>query len=114
MRGGQPGDRRAGVVWHTQGSGKSFSMVFFAQKVLRKITGNWSFVVVTDRVELDDQIAGLHAYLKTLPPAKELGHWHWPAAPASARSIRVTTLSRPYSLMKAPMRGPCSLPSSTS
>ena len=51
------GHGRGGVFWQTQGSGKSFSMVFFAQKVLRKITGNWSFVVVTDRVELDDQIA---------------------------------------------------------
>ncbi|PKN43786.1 MAG: deoxyribonuclease HsdR, partial [Deltaproteobacteria bacterium HGW-Deltaproteobacteria-20] len=48
---------RAGVFWQTQGSGKSFSMVFFAQKVLRKITGNWTFVIVTDRVELDQQIA---------------------------------------------------------
>jgi type I restriction enzyme R subunit len=45
------------VFWQTQGSGKSFSMVFFAQKVLRKVTGNWTFVVVTDRVELDEQIA---------------------------------------------------------
>jgi type I restriction enzyme R subunit len=45
------------VFWQTQGSGKSFSMVFFAQKVLRKISGNWTFVVVTDRVELDEQIA---------------------------------------------------------
>jgi type I restriction enzyme R subunit len=48
---------RAGVFWQTQGSGKSFSMVFFAQKVLRKVAGNWTFVVVTDRVELDEQIA---------------------------------------------------------
>ncbi|MEQ9363466.1 MAG: type I restriction endonuclease subunit R [Leptospirales bacterium] len=48
---------RAGVFWQTQGSGKSFSMVFFAQKILRKLAGNWTFVVVTDRVELDDQIA---------------------------------------------------------
>ena len=45
------------MFWQTQGSGKSFSMVFFAQKVLRKVPGNWTFVVVTDRVELDDQIA---------------------------------------------------------
>ena len=51
------GHGRGGVFWQTQGSGKSFSMVFFAQKVLRKLAGNWSFVVVTDRVELDDQIA---------------------------------------------------------
>jgi type I restriction enzyme R subunit len=51
------GHGRGGVFWQTQGSGKSFSMVFFAQKVLRKVAGNWSFVVVTDRVELDEQIA---------------------------------------------------------
>jgi type I restriction enzyme R subunit len=51
------GDGRAGVFWQTQGSGKSFSMVFFSQKVHRKLPGNWSFVVVADRVELDDQIA---------------------------------------------------------
>ncbi|MCC6822188.1 MAG: type I restriction endonuclease subunit R, partial [Verrucomicrobia subdivision 3 bacterium] len=51
------GHGRGGVFWQTQGSGKSFSMVFFAQKVLRRVAGNWTFVVVTDRVELDDQIA---------------------------------------------------------
>jgi type I restriction enzyme R subunit len=51
------GHGRGGVFWQTQGSGKSFSMVFFAQKVLRRLAGNWTFVVVTDRVELDDQIA---------------------------------------------------------
>ena len=52
------GDNRGklGVFWHTQGSGKSISMIFFAQKVLRKVPGNWTFVVVTDRKELDDQI----------------------------------------------------------
>ena len=47
---------RLGVFWHTQGSGKSISMIFFSQKVLRKIPGNWSFVVVTDRKDLDEQI----------------------------------------------------------
>lgn len=51
------GHGRGGVFWHTQGSGKSLSMVFFSQKVLRKVEGNWTFVVVTDRVELDEQIA---------------------------------------------------------
>ncbi len=51
------GHGRGGVFWQTQGSGKSFSMVFFAQKVLRKLAGNWTFVIITDRVELDDQIA---------------------------------------------------------
>lgn len=53
----EAGHGRGGVFWQTQGSGKSFSMVFFAQKVLRKLAGNWTFVVVTDRVELDEQIA---------------------------------------------------------
>lgn len=47
---------RLGVFWHTQGSGKSLSMGFFASKVLRKMPGNWTFVIVTDRTELDDQI----------------------------------------------------------
>ncbi|MBP7795237.1 MAG: type I restriction endonuclease subunit R [Elusimicrobiales bacterium] len=46
---------RLGVFWHTQGSGKTESMVFFSQKILRKIPGNWTFVVVTDRNELDEQ-----------------------------------------------------------
>lgn len=49
--------KRLGVFWHTQGSGKSLSMVFFTQKVLRKLKGNWSFLIVTDREELDDQIS---------------------------------------------------------
>ncbi len=47
---------KLGVFWHTQGSGKSISMIFFAQKVLRKMPGNWTFVIVTDRKELDNQI----------------------------------------------------------
>jgi type I restriction enzyme R subunit len=47
---------RLGVFWHTQGSGKSFSMIFFSQKVLRKVPGNWTFLVVTDRDDLDNQI----------------------------------------------------------
>lgn len=46
---------RLGVFWHTQGSGKTESMIFFSQKILRKIPGNWTFVVVTDRNELDEQ-----------------------------------------------------------
>jgi len=50
------GRGQLGVFWHTQGSGKSISMIFFAQKVLRNIPGNWTFVLVTDRRELDDQI----------------------------------------------------------
>ena len=47
---------KLGVFWHTQGSGKSFSMVFYTRKIFRKLTGNFSFVVVTDRDDLDGQI----------------------------------------------------------
>ncbi len=52
---------RLGVFWHTQGSGKSVSMIFFSQKILRRMPGNWTFVIVTDRRELDEQIYGKFA-----------------------------------------------------
>lgn len=59
MRGGKPGDLRAGVVWHTQGSGKSFSMLFFAARVARhSAMQNPTLVVLTDRNDLDDQLFG--------------------------------------------------------
>jgi type I restriction enzyme R subunit len=57
---------RLGVFWHTQGSGKSLSMVMFAEKVLRRLGGNYTFVIVTDRTELDDQIAGQFASVGAL------------------------------------------------
>ena len=47
---------KLGVFWHTQGSGKSFSMIFYVRKILRKLTGNFTFVIVTDRDDLDRQI----------------------------------------------------------
>ncbi len=47
---------KLGVFWHTQGSGKSYSMVMFARKVMRKIPGNFTFLVITDRDDLDTQI----------------------------------------------------------
>ena len=52
----QQREGQLGVFWHTQGSGKSFSMTFFTRKAFRKLPGNWTFVVVTDRTDLDDQI----------------------------------------------------------
>lgn len=56
LRSAPPEERgRLGVFWHTQGSGKTVSMIFFTQKVLRTTEGNWTFVVVTDRDDLDDQ-----------------------------------------------------------
>ena len=47
---------RLGVFWHTQGSGKSYSMAFFAEKVRRKLEGNFTFLLMTDRDDLDRQI----------------------------------------------------------
>ncbi|MBK1827362.1 type I restriction endonuclease subunit R [Haloferula rosea] len=59
MHGGKAGDRRAGVVWHTQGSGKSFSMLFYAARVIRHpAMQNPTLVVLTDRNDLDDQLFG--------------------------------------------------------
>ncbi len=59
MHDGQPGDRRAGVVWHTQGSGKSFTMLFFAGRVIREpAMQNPTLIVLTDRNDLDDQLFG--------------------------------------------------------
>lgn len=49
---------KMGVFWHTQGSGKSFSMVFLARKIVRQFAGNYTFLIVTDREDLDDQIYG--------------------------------------------------------
>ena len=47
---------RLGVFWHTQGSGKSYSMAFFAEKARRKLEGNFTFLLMTDRNDLDSQI----------------------------------------------------------
>jgi type I restriction enzyme, R subunit len=59
MHGGKSGDRRAGVVWHTQGSGKSYSMLFYAARVVRHpAMQNPTLVVLTDRNDLDDQLFG--------------------------------------------------------
>jgi type I restriction enzyme R subunit len=55
--GGKPGDRRIGVVWHTQGSGKSLTMAFYAGRIIREpAMGNPTLVVLTDRNDLDDQL----------------------------------------------------------
>ena len=51
-------DGKLGIFWHTQGSGKSYSMIFFAQKIRRKLPGSPTFVILTDRDELNKQISG--------------------------------------------------------
>ena len=58
-RGGAPGDRRIGVVWHNQGAGKSLTMVFFTGAIVREpAMGNPTMVVLTDRNDLDGQLFG--------------------------------------------------------
>lgn len=74
-------DGKLGVFWHTQGSGKSFSMIFYARKIFRKATGNFSFVVVTDRQDLDGQI--YRNFLNTETVRKEDV-----AQPANAEEMR--------------------------
>ncbi|WP_193117367.1 type I restriction endonuclease subunit R [Brachybacterium tyrofermentans] len=61
-------DKRLGVFWHTQGSGKSLSMLWFTQKVLRRLAGKWTFVMVTDRTELDTQLHGEFADAGAISP----------------------------------------------
>ena len=72
-RGGDPGDRRIGVVWHTQGSGKSLTMAFYAGAVIREhAMSNPTVVVLTDRNDLDDQLFGTFSRCRELlrqPPA---------------------------------------------
>lgn len=70
------GDRRVGVVWHTQGSGKSLTMAFYAGKVIRHAKmENPTLVVITDRNDLDDQLfgtfAGCHELLRQKPVQAE-------------------------------------------
>jgi type I restriction enzyme R subunit len=64
---GPEGDRRAGVVWHTQGSGKSLTMLFFAGKlILHPALANPTIVVLTDRNDLDDQLFGTFSHSQDL------------------------------------------------
>jgi len=62
---------KLGVFWHTQGSGKSYSMIFFTRKIQRKVTGNWSFLVITDRKDLDDQIYRNFKETETIAETKD-------------------------------------------
>lgn len=71
------GDRRGGVVWHTQGSGKSFEMVFYAAKIMRDARmSNPTLVFITDRNDLDDQL-----HQDTFAPARIL-----PEKPVQAKT----------------------------
>lgn len=73
-RDAKPGDRRVGVVWHTQGSGKSLTMAFYAGRVIRESAmANPTIVVLTDRNDLDDQLFGTFSRCQDLlrqPPVQ--------------------------------------------
>ncbi len=73
-QGGAPGDRRVGVVWHTQGSGKSLTMAFYAGRIIREPPmANPTVVVLTDRNDLDDQLFGTFSLCRDLlrqPPVQ--------------------------------------------
>ena len=73
-RGGDAGDRRIGVVWHTQGSGKSLTMAFYAGRIIREpAMENPTIVVLTDRNDLDDQLFGTFSRCQDLlrqPPTQ--------------------------------------------
>jgi len=78
--GGKPGDRRIGVVWHTQGSGKSLTMAFYAGRIIReRAMANPTVVVLTDRNDLDDQLFGTFARCRDLlrqPPVQAESRTH--------------------------------------
>ena len=78
--GGKPGDRRVGVVWHTQGSGKSLTMAFYAGRIIREpAMENPTLVVLTDRNDLDDQLFGTFsrcAELLRQPPVQAESREH--------------------------------------
>lgn len=72
---------KLGVFWHTQGSGKSFSMIFLVRKIFRKLSGNFTFVVVTDRDDLDGQIYRNFLNTNTVTKAEA-------AQPKNSRQLR--------------------------
>ena len=78
--GGKPGDRRIGVVWHTQGSGKSLTMAFYAGCIIREpAMENPTIVVLTDRNDLDDQLFATFARCRDLlrqPPVQAESRVH--------------------------------------
>jgi len=80
QHGGNPGDRRVGVVWHTQGSGKSLTMAFYAGRIIREpAMGNPTLIVLTDRNDLDDQLFATFARCRDLlrqPPVQAESRAH--------------------------------------
>ncbi len=90
------GDNRGklGVFWHTQGSGKSFSMILFCQKALRKVYGGYTFVIITDRQELDDQI--YKNFVSTGAVTEPQGSDHGPQASSGEHLRELLTTDHRY------------------
>ncbi|MEW6263875.1 MAG: type I restriction endonuclease subunit R [Thermodesulfobacteriota bacterium] len=96
---GLPGDRRAGVVWHTQGSGKSLTMAFYAGRIiLHPAMENPTLVIITDRNDLDEQLFGTftrcHELLRQNPvQAKDRAHLR-ELLQAAAGGVVFTTIQK--------------------
>jgi type I restriction enzyme, R subunit len=97
--GGHPGDRRIGVVWHTQGSGESLTMAFYAGSVIREPRmANPTIVVLTDRNDLDDQLFGTFSRCQDLlrqPPVQAESRAHLRELPrVEAGGVVFTTIHK--------------------
>jgi type I restriction enzyme R subunit len=97
--GGRPGDRRVGVVWHTQGSGKSLTMAFYAGRViLEPEMANPTLVILTDRNDLDDQLFGTFSRCQELlrqPPVQAESRAHMRAKlNVNAGGVIFTTIQK--------------------
>lgn len=86
--------QKLGVFWHTQGSGKSYSMVFFCQKIHRTFKGSYTFLIVTDRQELENQIYGTFSSIGAVAIIKA----------GSAESVVASSGQRLQELLKAEHR----------
>ena len=81
---------KLGVFWHTQGSGKSYSMVMFARKIIRKVKGNFSFLIITDRDDLDTQIYKTFLRIEVIGKKEE-------CRPADSKKLReYLSLNKPF------------------
>ena len=108
--GGEPGDRRIGVVWHTQGSGKSLTMAFYTGAVIREpAMENPTVVVLTDRNDLDDQLFGTFSRCQDLlrqPPTQAESRADLRSKlSVNAGGVVFTTIQKFFPEEKAPSTG---------
>ena len=109
--GGRPGDRRVGVVWHTQGSGKSLTMAFYAGRIVREpAMENPTLVVLTDRNDLDDQLFGTFSRCQDLlrqPPVQAGSRAHLrELLSVAAGSVVFTTIHKFFPESPSPKPSP--------